>query len=201
MLDLTTLDDLRARLIISDDESSAELEDLIDCASHQIEAFLGRNLLRTTYTEYLDTFPGLQTVQVRGFPITAITSIKEDVMHVFGSGTVIAATSYWYGASGDNAGLIHFASGTIVGNPYLCSGYSPAALQVVYTGGMAASTSALKAAYPDVAEAALRQAAFLWNTKRHIGALGVTAAGGSVQWQSDGALLKEVRDMLEPYRL
>lgn len=72
-------------------------------------------------------------------------------------------------------------------------------LKVQFTGGMAASQTALQTAYPDLEMACRIQGAFLYEKRQRLGAKGQSVAGGNVIYDSKVELLPEVREVWNIY--
>lgn len=78
MADLTTLANVKEFLDISGSGDDALLENLIDRATGEIQAYLGRPITSTTATtERVTVPPGSHICQVRHYPIISITTILE----------------------------------------------------------------------------------------------------------------------------
>ena len=70
---------------------------------------------------------------------------------------------------------------------------------MVYTGGMAADTTAFVAAYPDIASAVDQQVAYFWHQRNTLGLSSVSGDAGNVSPGAD-SLLPSVKRTLDIYR-
>jgi hypothetical protein len=189
-MNLCLLSDLKLRLSVKDDEKSAQLNDLIAAVSAVFERYLGRSATTGTYTEYFDVAYGQTVFNLKAYPVTSITTCHNDTFWSFGSDSLVSSSNYRVNT---DSGLLYFLAGTLVSGPQ--------ALKVVYVGGMAATESAFALAYPDIAEAAMRQVTYLFNTKAHVGTMSVGAGGATQQYSfNDEVLLPAVRSVLDLHR-
>jgi hypothetical protein len=192
-MNLCLLDDLKLRLAIKDDEKSAQLNDMIAGVSAVFERYLGRTIqsgATNAHTEYHDVHIGQTVFNLPAYPVTSITTVHNDTAWVYGSSTLVAATSYKVNTT---TGLLYFDSDTLI------AGHQ--ALKVVYVGGMAETAAAFALAYPDIAEACMRQATYWFNTKSHVGAMSVGAGGATQSFGfDDDVLLAGVRGVLDLHR-
>lgn len=73
-------------------------------------------------------------------------------------------------------------------------------LKITYTGGMAATQSAIETAFPDLEMAARIQGAFLWEKRQKLGIGAESFAGGSMRFQTKLQLIPEVKQILNNFR-
>jgi hypothetical protein len=141
---------------------------------------MDRVALSGTYTDYLTVEPAQREFPLRAWPVTAVTDANFDMDQAW-TGSALAATDYF--------SPIFSTTGSLIMKYDLVPAASPrdatSALRVRYTGGMAATTAAFIAAFPDVAEAVDLQVAFLWHQRNTIGASSVSGDGGSANAGSD----------------
>lgn len=193
-MDLTTL--ARVKEVLGG-LSGVTVEDtvlgqLIAGVSARVEAELDREVQSGTFTETFDAQDGQRVFPLRGYPVTSVTSVKEDSYDgSFGaSATTLAATYY---RIAKRTGLLTLVDWSVTGDPQ--------SIQVVYVGGMAANTAAFVAAFPDLATAVDLQVAFLHRRKTTMGASSVSVQGSSVQFLIDRvAFLPEVHDAIQRHR-
>jgi hypothetical protein len=186
MADLITAAKLKERLGISHSDDDTLMATIITNVSAQVETYLNRETYLTTYTEYFNVMPSQDMFQLRGFPVTSITTVHNDMDWVYGADTLLDPTEY----------TCYTDLGILAVDPNLLN-YGQRALKVVYVGGMAASTAAFMTAYPDVAEATIEQCAYQYNSRRHIGGQAVSGQAGQVTWVGDVGLLQTVKDKLD----
>lgn len=91
---LITLVELKEYLNQSGTADDAIFQTLLNAASAWVQRYLGRNLLRATYTEYYNG-DGSEQLVLRNFPVVSVTSIHIDNLRQFTSNSLIAATDYF----------------------------------------------------------------------------------------------------------
>lgn len=175
-MDLTTIERVKLRVDLSytDETQDALLSRLVAGVSAEVERRLDRHVLSTSRTVQANVRAGQGAVALRGYPITSITSIWNDRERDFGDETVLASSDYF---ADTTSGIVYFEV-TLVGGPGV--------LKITYTGGMAASTDAFMAAYPDIAEAVDQRCAQLYQRRAEIGVTNVAGPGGSLSMPSLG---------------
>lgn len=105
---LTTRDDVKEYLSITNATEDAFLDRLIDAATAKIENFTTRKLAKRSYThEFNGT--GTQHLPLREFPIVTVAEVNIDARRLFNSGTVIQAT---FIVTSPEEGIISFGSAT-----------------------------------------------------------------------------------------
>jgi uncharacterized phiE125 gp8 family phage protein len=87
---LASAAEARVVLKISGSGEDTILEDLINRASAFANKFTGRQLLEAAITEYYDG-DGTDELALNNYPVSAVTSVHDDVLRVFGSTTEIVA--------------------------------------------------------------------------------------------------------------
>ncbi|MFH1230004.1 MAG: phage head-tail connector protein [Planctomycetota bacterium] len=94
--DLTTLDEVKTDLELTTATTYDDiLEALIDAVSNWIEnSYCKRQFLSRPYTEYIDG-KGNDTIYLKHRPVTAVTTIHDDVDRVFDSNTLINSSEYY----------------------------------------------------------------------------------------------------------
>jgi hypothetical protein len=141
-LDMTTLTRVKAILAEGvDSRGDTLLAQLITEVSAVAESFMRRQALSASTTEYFDVGPIMTRFQVRGYPITSVTTIHNDPDRAYGSSTLVSSDDY---AAYSDIGQIAFDYAMSVGNR---------ALKIVYIGGMATSTANFITAFPDITRA------------------------------------------------
>lgn len=98
---LISLNDAKAFLKVTANTDDGIIGDLINGVSQMINQYCGRTLLSATYTDYLDG-TGSAELLLPNYPVTAITSINDDVDRVWAAGDNIDITTNvnWEGTSG-----------------------------------------------------------------------------------------------------
>lgn len=148
-----------------------QLNRLISLVSRLAETYMNRTTLLGTYTRYFDVEPGQSLFVVEASPIVSITSIKNDWQRLWAADAAI--DSLYYVGYDDSTGRIEITNGFELQFP------GKRTLQVVYVGGMAATTDAFEAAYPLIAEAIAQEVYNHWQILPDMGAS--SKAIGSVQ--------------------
>jgi uncharacterized phiE125 gp8 family phage protein len=189
LLDLCELADVKARLDITDSSKDALLGDIITAVSRAIEQHCQREFYQESRTRVFDTRRKDEALALPAYPVSSITSVKTSTDFDFSTATAIDSGDY---DVDDETGLLFYLGAWPVGRR---------TVQVVYTGGIATTASAVSSNYPDLAAAAQMQVVEEYMRKE---------AQGSVQYSlSDGGgalnrealkLLPAVRERLAYYR-
>jgi hypothetical protein len=192
-MELTTLPRVKDRLSVGANDSQYDdvLERMIRAASAKVEAYIRRQVLKGTTTEYFDVAPGQELFPLKAYPVTSITTVHNDADRAYGSSTLMAADTYTVDT---DTGLLY------VEGAYLITGIR--ALKVVYIGGMAATTSAFVATqdYSNIVDATERQVCFLFNMRGKEGQTAISAATGNVTWIGSTDLTDGVKKDLDDFR-
>jgi len=86
---LVTLEQMKEYLqITSGTTDDALLSTIINGISQRIHSYCQRNLLSKSYTQYYSG-RGTESIMLAMAPVTAISSVKEDLLRVFGTDTVV----------------------------------------------------------------------------------------------------------------
>lgn len=187
-MDLTTID--RVKTMLAQDTGGTWGDEtfageLIDEVSALAAKLLDRKVLTQSYTEQLDVSGKQVLFELAAWPVTSITSVKLARDHDFASVDALDADRY---VTDNDLGLLVFLSPP-VGFTRLAAYFR--ALQVVYTGGMAADTTSFMTAYPDIAEAVTRQVVYAYKRRLEPGATseamrdGGIAHDGAYRWLPD----------------
>ena len=149
-----------AKISAFDDAWEQEVVDgMIDAASAYLEAYCGRWFKKEARTVEIDVPDGgMRTLQLRAAPIdTGETfTLKNDAEWDWSSTTAIATTEYHVAAA---RGRVRFKRTHSMET-------GPGALQVVYTGGIAADTATILTAAPGLVAACLLTVVEMWNKRR-----------------------------------
>lgn len=185
-MDLTTLARVKTLLAISASDDDTLLNQLITAVSSEVEKFLNRTATAATYTEQYDVDEGQRVFFLRAYPVTALTSIKVDILRSFTDAVAVDSSLYYADLA---RGKIKF------------DGYQPipgpGVFQAVYTGGMAANAGAFVTAFPRVAQAVDMQVAYMFQRKAELAVSSKTWEGLSIVLESPMTLVKRVKDMLQ----
>lgn len=173
-MDLTTATRVKRRLGITDDDATNDevIGSLIARVSDECEDLMNRDVESTLRTVQRDSWYGMRSLSLRGYPVTSVTSMHNDIDRLFGSETLIDAADYYVELE---SGLIHFEF-----NPFPAKG----GLQIVYTGGMATSTANFIAAYPGIADAVDQRVCQLWQRRNEIGVASLGSGQGNLSNQT-----------------
>lgn len=155
--------------------------------SARVESYLGRAIESTERTAYIDVDKGQKLFPLKAFPVSAVTGVWND----FDRSWSTEIDSDLYTFLGDWGELI-------IDQYILVAGAKR--LKVTYTGGLAATQSALQTSYPDIEMAARIQGAFVYEKRQKLGLGAEAVAGSSVRFQVKYKLLPDVMDTLDQYR-
>lgn len=189
-MDLCFLTDIKAKVGIADNEPEHDdmLKHLIRSVSLHFEAATNRRFYRMSRTEYFNVDDGQTIFSLVAYPISAITSVKNDIDWDWASSSMISSDNYTYITE---TGVLY------VKNVYLVHGFR--ALQVVYTGGLAADSNLLRYQYEDICLAAEDQVIAWFNNRKHHGVQSV-AVGPNQLTVQEAKLLPHVKEVLARYK-
>jgi len=144
-MSLDTLANVKTRLGISTSADDGLLALLQDSADAWVAGYSERDFAGGTFTEY---HPGATAfVFLRNYPVTGVSSVKEDAGYGFGADTVVPATAYLVHAE---RGVIQSLAGAFLPVPLpdvAPWGYGPRNVQVVYTTATGSVPADVKEAY------------------------------------------------------
>lgn len=174
-MQLAQLDSIKLRLSIDPDDVQydAILSRMLDRTSQDAERMMNRTVLSAARTTTHDWLPGRMSISLAAYPVTTITDVRVDESRVFGTDTIIDSTTYYVETA---SGLLYFDVDQPCGRGIV---------RVSATGGMAATTSAFVAAYPDIADAVAERVCLLWQRRSEIGLTSVSGSQGSISRISD----------------
>lgn len=157
------------------------LSGMISTVSQDFENYCNRFFKSEsrTHSEVLDG----DTIFLPGTPIASIASVTASA-----SGRVtdmVALVPADYDILPDNDGVVFYS---------LERG---ARISIVYTGGLAADTTALIAAHPALAGKCDLQVAMLWRRHNTADKTGMTLGGGNTSWSAEYKMLEDVTDTLD----
>jgi hypothetical protein len=197
-IDLATLDEVRRSPALEGERTAATPDpDVNEFLTMGIHAFseraereCGRWFKRATYTETLDIDCGQMLLQLRAYPIVAITSVKEALDGDFATATTVEPKTYALVASG-RTGLLRLR------HRFFLEG--PQNVRVEYTGGLAEETNQLPA---DLRQACVDQVAFEFRSapKSHLRSEG-QMQGSASYYRDETTLLPAVERVLAGYRV
>lgn len=203
-MDATTVERVKDLLDISHADHDTVLGRIVSAVSSRIETFLDRKLQTVERTEEYTLKPRQRKVFLRNYPLTAqsdVASVKVSQGWDFAAAAAYDADSYRVDLE---TGVLYLPYAPV--QEYL--GYnhesSPLAAQVVYTAGFAADTSALIAAYPDIAFAADLQSVAMWRRRDSPQGKEYQIRAGSMtansSYEAALNLVPDVIEALTPYR-
>lgn len=207
-IDCTTIARVKAHLPGTDAGSDAVLALLISSVSARMEAECYRWFQSTERTEVYPLRQPARLITLKGSPVTATDSRGVSLA----SFTVKASSSLSFSASPtltrntdylleQDRGVLRMLTDldTFTGG-LRTRPIAPAYVQVLYTGGLAADTTAFVAAYPDLAIACEMQVVHEFRRRTNAGAGDAQAGDSSFTHSADLALLTTVREALRPYK-
>lgn len=184
-MDLTTRERVSSILFGGTIDANAEPGDaqsiallvLVESVSAACERYLDRYVQSgISRTEYLNVEGGQTLFTLRAYPVASVTGVWFDLNQTFAASTQLSSTDY-FSPIIDERGLLRLRY-TLLDDWYQIP--APATLKVTYTGGMAASTQAFIATYPDLASAIDRQVIYEFKRKNDPGSLSISSEAGSV---------------------
>jgi uncharacterized phiE125 gp8 family phage protein len=190
LLEVTTAARVKALIDISGTSQDAVIASLIAGVSLALEKYAGCPLAEESRTELYDVEDRADDVWLRGVPVASITSVKARSSRQTDWADVTAMDSSLYSFDAGTGRLI--LDGTWYAGREM--------LQVVYTAGFAADTTAFIAAYPDLADAADKQVTHEFERRTELGAGSTGMQGTSRVETAPVALLPVVRERWDPYR-
>lgn len=176
-MDLTTVARVAQRvnpagpLPVSHDEV-AIYQNLIVEVSEGVRRYLDRETEVATRTEYLDVNEWQCLFYLKAWPITVVTGVWFDPDQGFTTDTALASTDDFLNAARGRMGEFELKA------PLVSGGRASRALKITYTGGMATSTEAFIASYPDIAAAVDQQVAHMWRTRNNAGLNSINSDAG-----------------------
>lgn len=181
-----------ASIAVATTTYDALLATLVTQVSVQATKFMDREPFSDSRTEILDIHgPGArQLFRLSAYPVTTLTSVHYDPDRAFAAATLLSTQDYALLRNGTMGELMVLASLS----PY------PSALKVVYTGGMAADTTAFVSAFPDISGALAHQVVFLFQRRQDIGLQSIGGDGGSLSHFAPVNFLPLVKQVLSRYR-
>ena len=193
-LDFTTVARVASRLAPGSTSLSGNdtlVGQMIASTSAAMERWLGREALATAYVETFDVCEGQEHWPLKAWPVSAVTYVREDSERVWGSDTDVDADDY--------------VSPVVTGDMWLTIPGGLAAgratLRVSYTGGMAATTTAFIAAYPDLALACEVQVSWDYLRRKDLGTVSKSGDKGAVALDPAAPFIPQVLSLLGQYRV
>jgi hypothetical protein len=176
-LDFTTLARVRDALRFDDDdvERDAVISRLITSVSARMEGEMRRYALQDEHTETIPMWPPSRIVQLQGFPVL---DTPEPILQASNQRDFVAyPTDLTRGTDyvlENETGRVRFIT-TLRGivDPFTGRVLGPTYIKAVYTGGLATTVAAFQSAFPELAEAAELQTAYLYKRR-------LTSPGGNL---------------------
>ena len=161
---------------------------IIAGVSRRMAERMDRGVNITERTEDFDSHPSDHAIILHAFPVTAC-EVRHDTQRGFAASTIVDPARY------------HLRSdrGVVVWDRYSPT-YGKGSMRVVYTGGMAADTTAFIAAYPDLALACEMQVAYVLQRRQTPGGTATVAGAGSRTYVGQYTLLDDVAKACDGYK-
>jgi len=190
-LDLVTLATVRElRGWSADATQDALLADMISGVSARFEGELGGRLLSLeARTIQVDVEPNQREFSLPAWPISAspAAQFRSSSDRDF-SGTAIGTADYYLQA---DVGRVSFDVGLDRGR---------GTLEIIFTGGIAATAAAVETNYPDIADAVRKQVVYEFERRDNLGQSSNTVGTVSRAWTGVVDWLPEVQSVIEHYR-
>lgn len=196
-MDATTIARVKDLLDIQSSSHDTVLTTMVNAVSKRIESYLDRSLEQTSRTETYNIRPRQNKLFLRQYPVTSVTSVKVALDWDYAAATAVDSSDY---NTTSDTGCIHFQFYPITS--YLGSNYeyAPDAIQVIYTGGFATSTTNLISDYPDIAMAADLQTVAMWRRRDTPQGNNISVGGSSIAYEHPLDLVPDVIHALTPHR-
>ena len=189
-IDATTSARVKELLEIDSSDTTYDtiLGRMVDYVSRRFENYIDREFESKGRTEEYSVQQRQSVVFLRHYPVTAIASVKSSTDWDFSSVSAYDSDNYHVDAE---TGMLHLK---------LYPSAGPNSLQVSYTAGFAADTSALVTSHPDIAFAADLQTAALFRRKDAPQGEMLRFADSTSKSEGPVQLLPDVVEALAPYR-
>jgi len=190
LIDVTTAARVKATLEgISGSTLDTVIAQFITSVSAEFERYLRRGLKAEARTDTRRHRQWASVFALDAYPVSAVSSLKYVSHPSLATGaTTMAAEAYWTDPA---TGLVQFLQEMSL---------EPGFIAAAYTGGMAADTAGLIAAYPDIAQAADWQVAYELTRRRSPGGNVTMGGGGTSYGEAEVQLLVKVKASLDRYR-
>ena len=194
-MDLTTVERVYAfdEALPSQKDKRTLIGMIITGISSEVEAFLGRNIQKDTYTEYFDVPEfSVPFVVLKGYPVLKDAEITPGVPNPLAFYTredQLSTTEV----------DINYDTGRVVPKIPIYSGLGT--FKVEYYGGMADDTEDFRTKYPDLEYEILLQIIFEYKRKRNMAMVSVGAGGNSAETYAPSELQPRLLKALRRYRL
>jgi len=164
------------------------IESLIAGVGAAFEREMDRYLEQAARTETFDVRDDQSRWSLRGFPVTAIASVKFDQTAQWtGDEVTHSARLYRLALNDAEEHLLYVESPSAVG---------PKVMRVTYTGGLATSTAALISAFPDLAKAAALEVSNLYQRRSSLSIQAMGTVGADNQLFLSLAMLPLTREVV-----
>ena len=199
-MNLTTL--ARVKTAIGIDSSvttdDSQLSQIIAEVSAGMEQSMQRLVEAKSRTEVVPlSWPSL-LLMLPAYPVTSVSSVKCSPTQEFSGVTAMTAASDY--VLDDAAGVLRLlAQPTYLRREGVGRPLHPTFFQVTFTGGMAADTAAMIAAYPELSAACDAQIRYLWQRRDSLGSNSNTSQG-STSFKDSYDWLPSVARTLAYYR-
>jgi|19_taG_2_1085344.scaffolds.fasta_scaffold65630_2 hypothetical protein len=173
---------------------------LIEATSQRIEQFIDRPLEQKARTEEYTIKPRQSVLFLRAYPLTEqsdIGSVKVATDWDFAAATAVTSTNYHVDLETGMLNFNFFPINNYLGNNMAAA---PNAVQVTYTGGLAASEADVPTDYPAIAWACETQVIAMWRRRDDPGRKTTKIGQYGAEFEGPLQFLPDVREALMPYR-
>ena len=190
LLELTTLEEVKALLEFEDNVRDIVLIKLIKDVSAEIEMFLNRSTaIVTNAVEYFDVPQYGAKLFLRAYPITSVTTLWNTTDRTYDSTTVVDSDNYY----------VDKQHGAItVDKQYLLMGAG--AVKIQYTGGMASTTATFLRDYRGLASAIATEVMYRFQRNAEIGLIAASGGGSNITLQTRTQFHPSVETVLQEHR-
>lgn len=188
-MNLTTTQRVKERLDKSQIGDNEAVYGVVVAVSHAMAADMDLLVEQTSRTEIHSPEYGARRIFLKATPVASVSTVHNDSQREYGSSSLVAASDYY----------VDTATGVLLFDYPIISG--PGSVQVVYTGGIAASVEGLvSAGYGDIVDAATTQAVHQFQRRRTPHLSGFSDPTGNTTFTSEIDWLPIVRKTMARYR-
>lgn len=166
----------------------ALVESLIAGVSSSFERELDRWIEAKARTEYFDAAADREWWSLRGYPVSAISSVQYDATGKFTGSEVTLSDALWRMNLDDAEEHLLYVEAPLA--------FGRRVMRVTYTGGLGASTAAVVAAFPDLAMAATLEVANLFQRRATLSVQAMGTVGADNQMLGQLAMLPLTREVI-----
>ena len=186
MIDLTTLDEVKASMELVGNTNDTDLANRITDVSHRMQAWFDRDLQLQSYVEVKNG--GCARIYVFNPPIISITSIVSSVVFDFSQGTTLPTSDYLIVNQGWDIDHIWFFPG------------GRNSIEVTYMGGFLDASDVSSTLPKDLRGAATKQVGFEFTNRKFVGQTTIDVADGQINIP-EKPWLDSVKAVMKSYRI